>query len=136
MDQPRVGTNLLEPVAKALEHEIVEQILRSDRVRIERIVSRGQASPDGFWYDLEENEWVAVLTGRAGLRFQGREEIVVLNPGDHIEIPAHTRHRVEWTSAEQDTVWLAVFYRAGPLNPNRSRARVGTAGPVEGEPRC
>lgn len=111
MDQPRVGTNLLEPVAKALEHESFEQILRGDRVRIERIVSRGQASPDGFWYDLEENEWVAVLTGRAGLRFQGREEIVVLNPGDHIEIPAHTRHRVEWTSAEEDTVWLAVYYR-------------------------
>ena len=33
--------------------------------KIERIVSRGHASPEDFWYDQEENEWVMVVKGTA-----------------------------------------------------------------------
>ncbi|QEQ57277.1 cupin domain-containing protein [Chlorobium phaeovibrioides] len=92
-------------------HEAVEELLRSPHVRIERIVSNGQASPEGFWYDQDESEWVAVLEGRAAIGFENGEA-VELSAGDAITIPAHTRHRVLWTHSEQRTVWLAVFYQS------------------------
>jgi cupin 2 domain-containing protein len=79
--------------------------------RIERIVSHGHASPEGFWYDQEMAEWVMVVSGSAGLQFDGEAEPRVLKPGDFIDIPAHRRHRVAWTDANVPTVWLAVHYR-------------------------
>ncbi len=78
--------------------------------RIERIVSEGHASPENFWYDQEENEWVMVLQGSAALRFEEKEDLLLLEPGDWVDIPAHVRHRVEWTDGKQKTLWLAVFY--------------------------
>ena len=90
--------------------ELVELLVNEKTVRIERIVSRGQASPDGFWYDQPQSEWVTVLRGRARLLFAGDEETVELGPGDFINIPAHSRHRVQWTTPDEPTVWLAVFY--------------------------
>ena len=84
--------------------------------RIERIVSRGQASPPGFWYDQETNEWVLLVKGSALLRFfDGRE--IALTPGDHLLIPRHVRHRVERTDPEGETVWLAVHYSGGHAVP-------------------
>jgi cupin 2 domain-containing protein len=77
---------------------------------LERIVSTGQATPEGRWYDQERNEWVAVLSGSAGLLFEGEAGIRVLRPGDHVLIPAHRRHRVAWTDPQQQTVWLAIHY--------------------------
>ena len=79
--------------------------------RIERIVSHGQASPPGFWYDQEMAEWVMVIAGSAGLQFEGEAEPRVLRPGDFVDIPAHRRHRVAWTDPQVATVWLAVHYR-------------------------
>ena len=76
--------------------------------KIERIVSRGQASPPDFWYDQETDEWVMVLAGRARLEIEGEETPVELGPGQWIDLPAHTRHRVAWTSDDPPTVWLAV----------------------------
>jgi cupin 2 domain-containing protein len=102
--------NLFEGIPSTLDAELVERIASGRGVRIERIVSRGHASPDGFWYDQDENEWVVLLCGGAVLRFEGHDDIT-LRPGDHVDIPAHTRHRVQWTAADVDTVWLAVFYR-------------------------
>ena len=102
---------LFEPVPERTDREWTEELVRRPGARIERIVSRGHASAPGFWYDQEETEWVAVLAGRARLAFEGRDEPVDLAPGDWLEIPAHVRHRVEWTDPEQDTVWLAIFYR-------------------------
>lgn len=80
-------------------------------MRIERIVSTGQASPPGFWYDQADDELVVLLSGAAQLRF---EEGVALDmkPGDWVEIPAHVRHRVEATQAEPPTVWLAVHRKS------------------------
>ena len=79
--------------------------------RLGRIVSTGQATPDGEWYDQDDNEWVVVLQGSAGLRFEGEDAVRVLAAGDHVDIPAHRRHRVEWTDADEPTVWLALHYR-------------------------
>ncbi len=92
------------------EEELVNVLARGEGVKIERIVSYGQASPPGFWYDQETHEWVMVLRGRAGLQFEEDGEILEMGPGDYVEIPAHCRHRLAWTSAEEPTVWLAVHY--------------------------
>jgi len=90
--------------------ELSEEILITRYFRIERIISRGHASPPGHWYDQDTNEWVAVLKGRARLLFEGSNGLVELGPGSHLNIPAHRRHRVEWTDPEGETIWLAVHY--------------------------
>ena len=109
MESPRPN-NLFDKVAGVAEGEFSEKLTGSAAIRIERIVSRGQASPPGFWYDQEWDEWVVVLKGRAKLRFEDRSGEVELGPGDWMNIPAHARHRVEWTDEDQDTIWLAVHY--------------------------
>ncbi|MBV8104025.1 MAG: cupin domain-containing protein [Hyphomicrobiales bacterium] len=78
--------------------------------RVERIVSTGQASPAGSWYDQDWAEWVMVLAGAAGLLIEGEERPRILQPGDYLELPAHVRHRVEWTDPDRRTVWLAVHW--------------------------
>lgn len=102
--------NLFTGIPDVLTEEKIESLVETSAFRMERIISRGQASPPGFWYDQEEREWVLLLRGSAGLRFSGQDNPVILNPGDSLLIPAHVRHRVEWTDPTQETVWLAVFY--------------------------
>ena len=85
-------------------------VSESNNVRIERIVSKGHSSPDGFWYDQDKNELVVLLKGRPGLLFEGESEIVIMEPGDYMEIKAHVKHRVVWTHPEKHTVWLAIHY--------------------------
>jgi cupin 2 domain-containing protein len=106
---PLRGT-LLHPAHPPADREVVERLGGSGAVRIERIVSRGHASPPGFWYDQEEEEWVAVLKGRARLRFRDPDEEVEVEAGDFLRIPPHRPHRVEWTTPDEETVWLAVFH--------------------------
>ena len=102
--------NLFGGVARDLPQELVETILRAGSCRIERIVSRGHSSPAGFWYDQPQHEWVLLVSGAARLRFEDEAGEVELKPGDHLNIPAHRRHRVEWTAPDVDTVWLAIHY--------------------------
>jgi cupin 2 domain-containing protein len=102
--------NIFKSLPSAAAEECFTRIGGSGAVRIERIVSRGQASPPGFWYDQDTDEWVMVLRGRAGLRIRDGEEVVELAAGDYISLPAHCRHRVEWTDPEEATVWLAIHY--------------------------
>ncbi|ABD08814.1 conserved hypothetical protein [Rhodopseudomonas palustris HaA2] len=103
--------HLLTPLPPAGPDEALDTLLARGGVRIERIVSFGQASPEGFWYDQAEDEFVVLLSGAATLRFDdGRE--VQLTPGVWVDIPAHCRHRVEATAAGEPTVWLAVFWPA------------------------
>jgi cupin 2 domain-containing protein len=104
-----VTSNLFSEIP-ALPEELVEVLLAAANVRIERIVSHGHASPPGFWYDQDKHEWVVVLKGAARLRFE--DGIVEMKPGDFLNIPAHKKHRVEWTTPDKPTVWLAVFYTA------------------------
>lgn len=102
--------NLFDGLPGELENERVERLAGRGAVRVERIVSRGHASPPGFWYDQDEDEWVVVIAGSARLRFEDDAREVTLAPGDYVDIPAHARHRVEWTDPDADTVWLAVYY--------------------------
>ena len=88
--------------------EFFETLAAGGGVRVERIVSEGHVSPDGFWYDQDEWEWVAVLQGSAELDFEGRKS-VSLRAGQWVLIPAHARHRVAATSMAPQCVWLAVF---------------------------
>ena len=102
--------NIYGSIPRDLDDEFVEELLNKKGVRIERIVSRGQVSPDGFWYDQQENEWIVVLSGSAGILLEGEGEPKTLGPGDYLHIPARTKHRVEWTDKKFDTLWLAVFF--------------------------
>ena len=106
--QPK--SNIFTNIPEAFDEELIETILDSDQVRIERIVSRGHASPDNFWYDQPQHEWVLVLQGEAQLRFKENNESVKLHPGDYVNIEPHTMHRVEWTAPDQETIWLAIHY--------------------------
>ena len=101
--------NLFADLPSDLPEEIVQSLLDAPGLRIERIISRGHASPAGFWYDQPTHEWVLLVSGAARLRFEG-EEPIDMTPGAFIPIPAHQRHRVEWTDANQPTIWLAVHY--------------------------
>jgi len=97
--------------ADRISEEFFEDILNTEHFRIEKIVSDGNSSQEGFWYDQETDEWVILIQGSAGLLFEGKDEIIVLKPGDYLNIPAHTRHRVEWTDPEQKSVWIAIHYK-------------------------
>jgi cupin 2 domain-containing protein len=103
--------NLFSPLPELVPDEIFDPLLRTDHFKLERIVSAGQATPPGEWYDQDTHEWVVLLGGSAGLLFEGEKDVCVLKPGDLVNIPAHRRHRVEWTDAKQKTVWLALHYR-------------------------
>lgn len=95
---------------KLPDKEVVETLWQSTDIRIERIISTGQASPPDFWYDQVRDEWVVLLQGRAELVWEdGRRR--TLAPGDWVFIPAHDRHRVAWTSAKPPCIWLAVHGR-------------------------
>lgn len=100
--------NLFSNLPRADAEEMIEALVQRGTVRIERITSFGQASAEGFWYEQAQHEWVALLRGAARLNVAGK--ILNLEPGDTVELPAGCRHRVEWTTAEEPTVWLAVFY--------------------------
>jgi cupin 2 domain-containing protein len=101
--------NLLSNLPTYLPKELVTVLQEGHGVRIERIVSTGHRSPEAFWHEQAENEWVLVLTGYAVVELEDRT--VELNPGDYLNIPARTLHRVEWTADGEATVWLAVFYQ-------------------------
>ncbi|MFC1651133.1 cupin domain-containing protein [Candidatus Latescibacterota bacterium] len=102
--------NLHSGIPDDLPRELVEIIASDKNIRIERIVSQGHATPQDDWYDQDENEFVLLISGEAKLSFENGSEIIEMKAGDYLIIPAHKRHRVEWTHPEKDTVWLAVFY--------------------------
>jgi cupin 2 domain-containing protein len=102
--------NLFAVLPDESSEEKSTDLLSRPGLRIECIVSTGQASPPGFWYDQPQGEWVAVLKGEAMLRFEDEDAPRRLGPGDFVDIAPHRRHRVEWTDARQPTVWLAVHY--------------------------
>jgi cupin 2 domain-containing protein len=102
--------NLFDDIPAELAAELSNRLAFRQGVRIERIVSRGHHSPEGFWYDQGETEWVLLLRGAAMIRFEKDDLIVEMKPGDHITIAPRARHRIEWTTPDEDTIWLAVFY--------------------------
>jgi cupin 2 domain-containing protein len=111
-----ISHNLLSDIPAFLPHELAEPLVESGPLRIERIISRGHASPQDFWYDQPEDEWVVVVQGAARLQFE--DKIIEMGPGDWINIPAHRRHRVEWTTPDGPTIWLGVRYEShAPTRP-------------------
>ena len=103
-------SSIFDGVPAIFPGEWVERIAGKKGVRIERIVSRGHASPEGFWFDQAETEWVFVAKGAARVRFEENDTVVEMRGGDHIIIPSRARHRVDWTTPDEDTIWIAVFY--------------------------
>lgn len=94
---------------EAMGHEEhIERIFSGKDVWMERIISTGQSSPEGYWYDQDQDEWVTVLHGKAELAWEDGRRLM-LEPGDWVMLPAHEKHRVEWTSRNPPCIWLAVF---------------------------
>ena len=77
-------------------------------------VSNLQASSDimsddaNIFSDQPQHEWVIVLQGAAKLQFD--DGMVEMKVGDFINIPAFKKHRVDWTTPDEPTVWLGVRY--------------------------
>lgn len=100
--------NIYGEIPPTLPAELIQTLAEVGNVRVERIISAGQATAAGAWYDQSWDEWVILLSGSAGLLFEGEHQVRQLSPGDYLLIPAGCRHRVEWTDAMRKTVWLAV----------------------------
>lgn len=105
--------NIFSDIPVEIPDELTEILISSGDIRIERIISKGQHSPENFWYDQDQDEWVILLHGKARLKFYGQSEPVELDTGDYINIPPHRKHRVEWTDPEEVCVWLVVYYLEG-----------------------
>ncbi len=107
-----MNANIFDNIPAQLPEELFECLLKRDGLHIERIVSQGHVTPVGQWYDQEGDEWVLLLQGQAVIVYQQNLHSIHLMPGDYLLIPAHTRHRVEWTQPNADTIWLAVHLPA------------------------
>ncbi len=102
--------NLFENIPTELPDELIDVLVSTENIRIERIVSYGQSSEKDFWYDQDQNEFVLLLKGKAELEFSESGKIIKLAEGESIIISAHQRHRVNWTDPKIETIWLVVFY--------------------------
>ena len=102
--------NLFADLPRSLPQEQIEDLLLGAGFKLERIISTAHATPAGQWYDQDTDEWVILLRGSAGLRFEGDSQDIVMHPGDYLLIPAHRRHRVQWTDPHDPTVWLALHF--------------------------
>ena len=103
-----VATNIFADIPEKLPEELLECLFKQENIIIERITSKGHVTPVSQWYDQSGDEWVILLQGQATLLFEKNQQLVSLNPGDYLLIPAHTRHRVEWTLPDLNTIWLVV----------------------------
>lgn len=107
----RSSSNLFECIPDEISHELFENIVSADTVKIERIVSQGHCSPASGWYDQDAHEWVIVVQGSATIELEHQAPIHLV-AGSYLHIPAHTRHKVAWTDPDMQTIWLAIHYTA------------------------
>ncbi len=101
-----IKNNILSEILPS-DDEIFETIFKNGNIKIERIVSNGQTSPENFWYDQNKYEFVILIKGKAKLEFVDRD--VELSNGDYLIIKPHEKHRVVCTS--KPAVWLCVFFK-------------------------
>jgi cupin 2 domain-containing protein len=106
-----LGGNILANIPVKLFDEQFIELLSVPNLRVERIVSTGHSSPPGHFYDQDWTEWVLVLQGSAKVLFEGEPEPRLLGRGDYLHIAPHVRHRVEWTSPNEPTIWLAIHWQ-------------------------
>ena len=97
-------------IPEELPNELFEHIICNSSFKLERIISKGHSTTEGQWFNQTKDEWVILLKGSAGIAIEGEEGTVVLKPGDYMHLPAHLKHRVEWTDPATATVWLALHY--------------------------
>jgi len=114
----RAGNLFADVSAASAGEEALSEIFAQPGLKIERIISLGQACPPEFWYDQAWNEWVIVLKGSATLQFEDEAATRALREGDYVFIPAGKRHRVEWTDPQRPTVWLAVHFNTNSATPS------------------
>ncbi|MBB1125130.1 cupin domain-containing protein [Thiospirillum jenense] len=100
--------NVFANLPSVLPDEIFQTLVHTQHVKIERIMSYGHGSEAGFWYDQDQAEWVLVLQGQAQLEFE--DKVITLAAGDYLNIAAHIKHRIKWTTPSEPTLWLAIFY--------------------------
>ncbi len=101
--------NLFNGIPEKSDQELLDILLQKDSFKVERIVSRGHSSPENFWYDQDKNEFVLLISGYAGLIFDDGTK-TNLKPGDYLIIPAHKKHRVEFTGPVEKSIWLTIYY--------------------------
>ena len=101
--------NIFNSIPENLDVELIDVLVQTEHVKLERIISKGHRSPDSGWYDQLHNEWVVVLKGEARIVFENDQELS-LKAGSYLDIPAHTKHKVSWTNPQTETVWLAIHY--------------------------
>ena len=104
---------------RPLADELTESLHQGRGIRIERIVSTGQVTPEGQWYDQDGDEWVLLVAGATRLLIEGEARERELAAGDWLLLPAHCRHRVTWTETGPPTIWLAIHL--SPAEPMQSR---------------
>lgn len=100
--------NIFANIPAQLPKELIQEMAICGQVSIERILSKGHCSADGFWYDQNWDEWVLLIQGAAGLDVADQKTTIALRPGDHLLIPAGVKHRVAWTAPNDTTIWLAI----------------------------
>lgn len=105
------SSNIFKHIPDQLPEELMECIFKRNNIQIERIISKGHITPTGQWYDQDWDEWVILLQGQATVLYEKNNQPFHLSAGDYLLIPSHTRHRVEWTLPDFNTVWLAVHLR-------------------------
>lgn len=103
--------NIFSRIPGSIPDEIFETIVQDEKIKIERIISDGHATPEENWYDQDHDEWVILLKGMAEIIFEDEGQPVTIKPGDHVLIPAFCRHRVTRTDANQPTIWLAIHMK-------------------------
>ena len=108
-------SNIFEHLPVDRQREHFETLHQRAGLKLERIISYGQTTPPGEWYDQDYDEWVLLLQGAAVLRIEGEQGVRSLVPGDYLLLPAHQRHRVEWTESEGETLWLALHDKLSPV---------------------
>jgi cupin 2 domain-containing protein len=117
--------NLYDLSGSGKGSEKFDQLLSMDGVNVERIISHGQSTPEGEWYDQDWDEWVLLISGKAGLLLDTSSEVIELLPGDHLLLPSGQKHRVEWTDPDQPTIWLAIHFKASQVSTSQGGSNDG-----------
>lgn len=102
--------NIFNNIPTNLDEEVFESLLETPDLKLERIISKAHKTAPGQWYDQQQDEWVILLQGNAGILIEGDERPHEVLPGDYLLLPAHKKHRVEWTAADTETIWLALHF--------------------------